>query len=164
MTIKLLTNIKVGGIDYLAGGTMTGPSVAWEDELVNRNAAVWVGTDPTQSSHSPVEAITDVTGGIGITVGGVQIGGDAHPYAVSADRALAATDNGMVLTCASAKTLTVPASLPLGFGCAISGPVEFTHAAVTWVDQRSASATYDTCAVMQIAADSYIVTGQKVAA
>jgi hypothetical protein len=51
MTIKLTTNIKIGGVDYAAGSTYSG-TVSFEDELVNRNAAIWLGPDPTAATLS----------------------------------------------------------------------------------------------------------------
>lgn len=93
MTVKLLTNIKIGGLDYLAGGTFTGPSVAYEDELVQRNAAVWVGTDPTTSNNMPANVgIDPVTGRIGISVSG--------PFDVIV---YGATPGGVMAACAAAK-------------------------------------------------------------
>jgi hypothetical protein len=42
---------------------------------------------------------------------------------VSSSRSLTAADNGAMLVCSTAVTLTIPASLPTGFACAIQPPL-----------------------------------------
>lgn len=110
-----------------------------------------------------VTAQTDpVNGGIGILgPGGEQIAGNAAPYAFTT-RALAGTDNGMNLVCASAQTATVNDDLPAGFGCSFEGDVSFTAGeGVTITDLRKTGATDIFCGLMQVSANTYKVRGGK---
>ena len=106
--------------------------------------------------------VNEVTGGIGI-IGpdGAQVAGNAAPYAFTT-RALAQTDNGMNLVCATAQTATVNDGLPTGFGCSFEGEVSFTAGAgVTITDVRTTGATDIFCGLMQVGANTYKVRGGK---
>lgn len=110
----------------------------------------------------PVTANESVTGGIGITgPDGEQIAGNAAPYAFTT-RALAPTDNGMNLICATAQTATVNAGLPAGFGCSFEGAISFTAGdGVTITDLRTTGATDIFCGLMQTGTNTYKVRGGK---
>lgn len=109
-----------------------------------------------------VTAEQSVTGGIGfIGPDGAQVAGNAAPYAFTT-RALAQTDNGMNLVCASAQTATVNAGLPAGFGCSFDGAISFTAGAgVTITDVRNSGATDIFCGLMQVGPNAYKVRGGK---
>ncbi len=91
----------------------------------------------------------------------------ALPVAVTASRDLTAADNGAVLECAAAVTLTLPTGLPAGFACVVvpSGTTSIAsrggvliNGATTTVS-RSASSNVMFAIQARIAENSFIVSG-----
>jgi hypothetical protein len=77
-------------------------------------------------------------------------------------RALAASDNGATLICASAQTATVGAGLGAGFGLAAKGGISFTAGSgVTITDVRTTGAANPWCALVQTGTDTYDIVGGK---
>ena len=118
----------------------------------------WLPSDANTVKYE----VNDLTGGVGfIGPNGEQIAGNAAPYAFTT-RALAATDNGMNLVCATAQTATVNAGLPVGFGCSFEGAISFTAGSgVTITDLRTTGATDIFCGLICVGANTYKVRGGK---
>lgn len=159
MNITLLKAVRIAGAVQAAGTTLDVDD-ALGASLVHRGDAT---NNRPHTEPVPVMAETNpLTGGIGI-IGpdGAQVAGNAAPYAFTT-RALAQTDNGMVLVCASPQTATVNASMPVGFGVAFKGAISFTAGSgVTITDVRTSGATNPWCALVQTAANTYDVVGTK---
>lgn len=130
--------------------------------LVDRTTELPVGFTAQGVDQYMVIPVADpLTGGIGLTAAGVQIGGDASPHAFTT-RALTAADNGMVLTCATSQTATVNSGLAAGFGVAVKGTISFTAGSgVTITDLRSTGSSSPWCALTQTATDAYDLLGNK---
>ena len=111
------------------------------------------------NSISVTYTTNPLTGGIGLSVGGVQVGGTSSPYAFTS-RALTEADNGQTLVCASSQTATVNTGLPNGFGCAFKGTILFAGTA-TVTDVRTTGATNPWCALTATGTDTYDVVGTK---
>ena len=92
---------------------------------------------------------------------------DSGVLVVSGSRNLASTDNGRTLECSTTLTLTVPATLPAGFGCAVipSGTTSIASSGGTLLNgatttlTRVAAANHMFAIVGKNTANSYVVTG-----
>lgn len=112
----------------------------------------------------------DVTGGIGILgPNGKQIGGDGSPIPLTTNRNAADSDNGQVLVCDAARTYTITAGRVSGFGSAlvpfsgttltITGGAGVTINGTLAGSVTRAQSSNSAVAIMQVGADSYLVTG-----
>lgn len=92
----------------------------------------------------------------------------APPTQIATSRALAISDNGLVLECTATVTLTVPASLPAGFRCVVipfgTTSVGFTGAATGNGSATTITRAADNNSMFGITqrgsnANSYVVDG-----
>jgi hypothetical protein len=92
---------------------------------------------------------------------------DSGVLVVSSSRDLTSSDNGRTLECTATITLTVPATLPAGFGCAVipSGTTSIASSGGTLLNGATTTltrlATVNTmfAIVGRHTANSYVVTG-----
>ena len=156
-------NINRNGPNWLMNGD--GKVIGYRDSLggehkIPQVAGVWGDAEAASGPSTAVTATTNpLTGGIGLSAGGVQVGGTASPYAFTS-RALTDSDNGQTRVCASAQVATVNTGLPNGFGCAFKGAISFDGTA-TVTDVRTTGATNPWCGLVNTGTNNYDVVGTK---
>jgi hypothetical protein len=140
---------------FLATPTSANLAAALTDET-GTGAAVFANSPTLVTPNLGTPSALTLTNAGGLPASGVISG---VPSAFTS-RALANTDNGQTLICATSQTATVNTGLISGFGCAFKGTIAFTGSA-TVADVRTTGATNPWCALVQTGTNTYDAVGSK---
>jgi hypothetical protein len=174
-----LTAASNGAFDFYAANgtytlTVTHPDGTTSDSFatlfdVNDVNATAIGFSQLAAStgSSLVGFVQSGTGAVATTVQGELRKLAPAPVAVSASRNIGADDQGAVLVCSQAVTLTIPAGLASGFSLAVeqSGTGQVTVAAGAGVTLRNVDSQFKTSSqfaiigLMNVGSDTYNLSG-----